>query len=369
MTYTEYLDGTSKAAVHALVVELEDAVRGASERAVAGSLDRIEGALRRLENGDAVLRQELEAAAERLPERVESLLAGAIAQAAQPQGGRLDEVFAAVERLDGALGRVTEQVHQHRRAGEQDRTELQAALSRLAELQGQSGDQWRRTLETALQETGLTRLSTAMGSAAEVEAERFTQLSGWLGHVREALAALGDQSGRLEHQVQDLLGRQGVAQQAVEVLSGRLGAMAEGMDEALSQFRSLEQAQARGFSEVRQAIEAMDAAQGQRIDHLTAEVGQLKEALASGAGQGPVSQLREEAQTRHDAVIRMLENLNGRVIFDVEANNKALIMLEKLRGQTRWHTRLAVVVACAVLILFGYVFFGNAMDLGFSAPF
>lgn len=363
MTYTEYLDGTSKAAVNALVVELEDAVRGASERAVAGSLDRIEGALRRLEDGDEILRRDLELAADRLPGQVESLLAGAIAQAGREssdaQGTRLGEVFTAIQRLDETVVRVSDQVRFHRQADEQQRAELSAAVSQLMALQTEQGVQWQSQVERAIAESGVSSLSQAVSGAAAAEAERFSQLSGWLGHVRETLAELSAHAGRDEQHLHEIQSRQGVAEQAVEVLSGRLGAMAGGMEEALTQFRSLEASQSRGFTEVRQAIEAMDVAQAQRLDHLTQEVGQLKDALAAANARGGFDQLREEAQTRHDAVVRMLDNINGRVIFDVEANNKSLIILEKLRGSARWQSRLAIVVVAAVLLLFAYVFLGS----------
>lgn len=357
MTYTDYLDGTSKAAVHALVVELEDAVRGASERAVAGSLDRIEGALRRLKEGDEVLRRDLEQAADRLPGQVQAMLTGAIAQAAAPQESRLGEVFSVVQRVDLALAGVSDQLRHQRQADEAVRAEMSAAVARLSELQAEQGPRLREELTRSLQEAGLMAVEGAVVGMAAAEAERFGRLSGWLGEVREALGQLGERQADLER------ARRGAAEQAVEVLSGRLSAMAGGMDEAIAQFRSLEAAQTRGFTEVRQAIEAIGAAQAERFDHLATEVGQLKEALATSQARGGFDQLREEAQTRHDATIRMLENINGRVIFDVEANNKAQLLLEKLKGQSRWQTRIALVLTVAVLLLFGYVFFGSAPHL------
>ncbi|MFP5501831.1 MAG: hypothetical protein ACLGIN_05025 [Candidatus Sericytochromatia bacterium] len=436
MTYDDYLDGTSKMAIQALVLELDEAVRGAAEKAVAPAVDQVHATLRRLGDSDEALRRELAELATRLPAHMQSLLEAVLRSASEPawqtdlreavQGGlsaqyeRLSEAADAIRRLEGELATLARTVsHQgdQQEAGrarvEQVESGLVAAIARTEAALTQLGDASRHDREAT--EARLAGLLAARLEAAEAgQLERFRELAGVLQAVRDQLAGVHQHLGPAHQEQRE---RFGLVSSAIAALEARLGAVTQGVREAIGELQTVqaerldhvdraldrvesalgetreaalaaeraaqgsedrlsrvEAAQARTLERLERTEESLLAGVLDREKRLSAEVRQImREVVSEGVApivrqeiapvgarldqvESQLGQVREECQTRHDAVVRMLDNLNGRVVFDVEAQSKNAHLLDRLRRQGRWQMGISLVLLGAVALLFAFTF-------------
>lgn len=402
MTHDTYMDATSKLAIQALVLELDEAVRSAAECAMQPAVAQLQQAARRLDGSEEALKQDLGALAQRLPENMHAQLELLVTQASRPEWR--DEIAHVREQL-GALGDALSAVESsladlHRRDDEPVRAHLHdqlRALEQLLDAQQAAPGQLRAALEQALASRAPleeSRFREGLDAAVGMQAERFGQLAGMLGALHENLNHLhGEQ--RAQH---DRLF------QAVETLAGRLAAVASGVEEALGQFQGLHATLDRrlGAEEGRESLRAIARAVDgveDRVDAAIARVERAEEGLLQGVldsekrlsanvrqvmaevvaervpeavaqgqralgermgGMGEdvqalrseLSQLADESRTRHDLVLRMLESMSGRLILDMEAQNKNAWFLDRLRANSRWQLAASVV---GLVVLVGAV--------------
>lgn len=439
MTYDDYLDGTSKMAIQALVLELDEAVRGAAEKAVAPAVDQVHATLRRLGESDEALRRELAELATRLPAHMQGLLEAVLRSASEPawqidlresvQGGlsaqyeRLSEAADAIRRLEGELSTLAHTVSHQGALQEAGRARVEqveasmaglaAAIDRTESALAQLGAAARHEGEATEQRlAGL--LAARLEAGESSQADRFAELAGVLSAVRDQVQGVHQHLGPAHQEQRDRLG---LVSSAIEALGTRLGAVAEGVREAIGDLHSaqaerldhvdralervesamgetreaalaaeraahagedrlarVEAAQARTLDRLERAEESLLAGVLDREKRLSVEVRQImQEIVTEGVApavrqevapvaarleqvESQLGQVREECQTRHDAVVRMLDNLNGRVVFDVEAQSKNAHLLDRLRRQGRWQMVISVVLMGAVGLLFAFTF-------------
>ncbi|HEY9722663.1 MAG TPA: hypothetical protein V6D47_11650, partial [Oscillatoriaceae cyanobacterium] len=254
MTHDTYMDATSKLAIQALVLELDEAVRSAAECAMQPAVAQLQQAARRLDGSEEALKQDLGTLAQRLPENMHAQLELLVSQASRSDWR--DEIDRLREQL-GALSDAVSAVESsladlHRRDDEPVRAQLQEQmrlLEHLMDAQHSAPGRLHEALEQALRARSPleeARFHERMDHGMGVQAERFQQLAGMLGALHENLGAVhGETRGqgdRLAH--------------ALETLMGRLSAVASGVEEALGQFRGLDATLDRQLGTVGQAIEA-----------------------------------------------------------------------------------------------------------------
>ncbi|HEY9720799.1 MAG TPA: hypothetical protein V6D47_02230, partial [Oscillatoriaceae cyanobacterium] len=186
-----------------------------------------------------------------------------------------------------------------------------------------------------------------------------------IGRMEKRVQALDDRVARAADSADEGRDTLRAVERAVAGFEERLGTAIDRVGRAEeSLFQGVLESEKRLSANVRQVIEEVVA---ERVPEMvTGGQRELAERL-SGTGDDvralrhELSQLHEESRSRHELVMRMLESMSGRLILDMEAQNKNAWFLDRLRTNSRWQlaaSLLSLLVLVAALGAAGAYKFG-----------